>query len=83
MDKRRLILGLGVLMLVVGAVLACFTSGGLFNSGGSETVGTPFGSFSVPGEKKSSAGPIIGYVLLGVGAVGLLVAFAMKSPPKQ
>ena len=82
MDRRRLVLGLGVLLVVAGALLACFTPGGLFNSGGQETVSTPIGSFSFQGEKKSSAGPIIGYVLLGVGAVGLVVAFAMKSPPQ-
>lgn len=82
MDKRRLVLGLGVLLLIAGALLACFTPGGLFSSDGSPSIATPFGTFSVPGEKKSSAGPIIGYVLVGVGAVGLVAAFAMKSPPK-
>jgi hypothetical protein len=44
-------------------------------------LGPRIGWFSVQGEN-SSAGPIIGYVLLGLGAVGLVIAFAMKSPPK-
>jgi hypothetical protein len=107
MDKRRLVLGLGVLLLICGALLACFSPGGLLHSSGSKTLSTPFGSFSVQGDKSSagliingsetlstpfgsfsvqgekfSAGPIIGYVLLGLGAVGLVIAFAMKSLPK-
>jgi hypothetical protein len=82
MDKRRLVLGLGAVLLVTGALLAGFTPGGLFNAGGSATIGTPLGPFTVPGAKKSSAGPVIGYVLMGVGALGLVAAFAMKPPPR-
>jgi hypothetical protein len=81
MNLRRLVCGLSVLLLVTGALLACFTPGGLFNDGGRETITTPIGSFSFQGESRSSAGPIVGYVLCGMGAVGLVVAFAMKSPP--
>jgi hypothetical protein len=83
MDRRRLVLGLGVLLLVVGTLLAGFTPGGLFNAGGSETIGTPIGTFTVPGAKKSSAGPVVGYPLMGAGALGLVAAFAMKPPPKS
>ena len=82
MDKRRLVLGLGVLLLIAGALLACFTPGGIFNTGGSEVLATPIGTFTVPAERKSSAWPVVGYVLLGVGALGLVVAFAMKPPPR-
>src|SRR5437868_5050597 len=80
MDTRRLIFGMAVLLLAVGFALAAFTPGGWFNRGASETFNTPFGSVTVTDEK-SSAGPIIGYVLLGLGGVGLVTAFAMKSPP--
>lgn len=83
MDKRRLVLGLAVLLMVVGGVLACFTPGGLFNSSYEKSLETPFGSVTVTGQKKSSEWPIVGYVLLGAGALGLVLAFAMKSPPRS
>jgi hypothetical protein len=80
MDTRRLLLGAGVLLLVAGLLLACLTPGGWLNRGTTQTLSTPFGSLSVT-ETKSSAGPVIGYVLLGLGGVVLVAAFALKSPP--
>jgi len=79
MDKRRLIFGLAVLLLIAGAALACFAPGGLFNRAKLTSVDTPFGSFS-KSEAVSSSGPVIGYVLLGLGGVGVVVGFALKSP---
>jgi hypothetical protein len=79
MDTRRLLLGSAVLLVIVGVFLAALTPGGWFNSGPSQAVDTPFGSISIA-EKISSPWPILGYVLLGAGGVGLVLAFAMKSP---
>jgi hypothetical protein len=75
MDRRRLAFGLGFLLIVAGLLLAFFTPGGLFNR---TMIGTPFGSFDI-GE--SSPWPVVGYVLVGIGAVGLVIGFAMKKPP--
>ncbi|MFC1706417.1 hypothetical protein ACFL59_06270 [Planctomycetota bacterium] len=83
MDKRRLIFGLALLLLIAGVVLACFAPGGFFNTSGAQTIGTPLGSFSMPGAKKASAGPIVGYALLGLGGIGLVVAFAMTKGPSE
>jgi hypothetical protein len=79
MDKRRLIFGLAALLLIAGAALACFAPGGLFNRVNVTSVDTPFGSFSKT-EVLSSSGPVIGYVLLGLGGVGIVVGFALKTP---
>jgi hypothetical protein len=80
MDMRRLVIGAGVLLIVAGLVLACFTPGGWFNRGTTETLALPFGSISFSAEKRSSW-PTLGYVLLGTGGVVLVIAFAMKSRP--
>jgi hypothetical protein len=82
MDMRRLLAGLGLALFLAGLVLACFTPGGWLNRGSTETVSSPLGSITVTVEK-SSAGPVIGYVLLGLGAVALVGAFAMKPPPPR
>jgi hypothetical protein len=84
MDKRRLVLGLSVLLLVAGALLACFTPGGLFNRPQvTQSMDVPFfGTMTVRAEGGTTAWPVVGYVLLGLGGVGSILAFAMKSPPK-
>jgi hypothetical protein len=79
MNKRRLIVGLGALLLIAGAALACCTPGGLFNRESVTSVNTPFGSFS-KSEAVDSPWPVIGYVLLGLGGVGIVVGLALKSP---
>jgi hypothetical protein len=79
MDKRRLIIGLAALLLVAGAALACFAPGGLFNHANVTSVDTPFGVFSKT-EALSSLWPVIGYVLLGLGGIGIVVGFALKTP---
>jgi hypothetical protein len=77
MDRRRLVIGVAVLLLVVGGLLACFAPGGLLNKVNVTTVDTPLGSFSTS-EAKSSPWPVVGYVLLGLGGVGAVVGYAMK-----
>jgi hypothetical protein len=82
MDKRRLIIGLAVLFLITGTALACFTPGGFFNRRNEAVAYTPFGKISI-GENESTPWPIIGYVLLALGGVGAVIAFAMKTPKGQ
>lgn len=81
MDVRKLMLGLTGLCLVVGLLLVCFSPGGFFNRGRTERaeVKTPLGSleFSTR-ESKSSNWPTVGYVLLGIGAVGAVAYVSMK-----
>jgi hypothetical protein len=81
MDKRRLLLGSAVLLVLAGLLLAALTPGGWFNSGTTQAVDTPIGSIRIQ-EKKSSNWPTLGYILLGVGGAGLVFVFAMKSPPR-
>lgn len=79
MDKRRLVGGLAVVLLLVGVLLACFAPGGLFNSGVvHETVNLPFVSVTHTTPGHSSPWPMVGYGLAGVGLLGLVIAFAMK-----
>jgi hypothetical protein len=81
MDKRRLVLGLSVLLLVAGLSLAAFTPGGFFNRVQTHSVEVPFfGTMTVRGEGATSPWPVVGYVLLGLGGLGLVLAFAMKPP---
>jgi hypothetical protein len=83
MDTRKLAFGLAIVFIIAGVLLALFTPGGLLNSGGvTESFQTPFGSVSMSASK-SSAWPVVGYVLIGVGAVAAVVAFALNSPPKK
>jgi hypothetical protein len=77
MDRRRLVFGVAALLLVAGALLACFAPGGLLNRADVTTLETPFGVFS-KSEAKSSPWPMVGYGLLGLGALGMVVGFAMK-----
>lgn len=82
MDLRKLVLGLTALALVVGLLLVCFAPGGWFNRGETEkaAVKTPLGSFEITAhESKSSVWPTVGYVLLGIGAVGAVAFISMKS----
>jgi hypothetical protein len=83
MDLRKLVLGLTALALIGGLLLVCFAPGGLFNRGETEkaAVKTPLGSFEITAhESKSSVWPTVGYVLLGMGAVGVVAFISMKSP---
>ena len=79
MDKRRLIGGLGALLILAGLLIAFFVPGGLFNLG---TVTQTLGPLTIT-TPVSSPWPIVGWVLAAVGAVGIVIAFAMKAPRVQ
>jgi hypothetical protein len=80
MDKRKLIAGLAVLLLIAGVLVALFAPSGLLNPGVvKETIDTPIATFTHTARVAPDSNlPILGYVLAGVGGVGLVVAFAMK-----
>jgi len=83
MDLRKLVLGLTALAIIAGLLLVCFAPGGWFNRGRTEktAVETPVGSLEISAhETKSSVWPTVGYVLLGIGGVGVVVFVSMKSP---
>ena len=83
MDLRKLVLGLTALAIVAGLLLVCFAPGGWFNKGHTETaaVKTPVGSLEFTAhEAKTSGWPTVGYVLLGIGGVGVVALISMKSP---
>ncbi len=75
MDKKRLILGLSVLLLIGGVWLSCFAQGGLFNR---------TQAFPIIGELPvETRWPKVGYVLLALGGFGLVLNYAMKSGEKN
>jgi hypothetical protein len=85
MNKRKLVGGLAVLALIAGALLVCLAPGGFFQQAPENrtVVDTPVVRINVASEDEdqaslSSPGPVAGFVLLGLGAVGLVAAFAMK-----
>jgi hypothetical protein len=79
MDKRRLIFGSALLLIAIGLLLAAVTPGGWFNRD-IASASIQLGSVSIQGfeERKSSPWPTTGYVLMGVGGLGMVVAYAMK-----
>jgi hypothetical protein len=87
MDTRKLCFGLGAVAILVGLLLAAFTPGGWFNHGASAntTMDMPFfGTVSVNADTThSSVWPIVGYVLMGVGAVAVVVGYSLNSPPAR
>ena len=83
MDLRKLVLGLSTLAIVAGLLLVSFAPGGWFNKGHTETaaVKTPVGSVEFSAhEAKTSDWPTVGYVLLGIGGVGVVAFLSMKNP---
>jgi hypothetical protein len=79
MDRRKLLIGLGVLLLIVGSLLASLCPGGIFNRGPSATLSTPLGTVHVREETGPSAGVIVGYVFLGIGGLALITGIALKN----
>ena len=79
MDWKRLITGLALLTLLTGVLLVCFTTGGLLNRfRGFQSIDDLTGH----GIYLGFPGPVIGFVLMGIGAVGLVVVFSIKKPPR-
>ncbi|HWP59105.1 MAG TPA: hypothetical protein VNL14_14525 [Candidatus Acidoferrales bacterium] len=86
MDLRRLVLGLTAVALLAGLLLASFAPGGWFNKGEIEkaAVKTPVGSLEITTEQsKTSAWPTVGYVLLGLGAIGVVTFLSMGSASRR
>jgi hypothetical protein len=82
MDLQKMVLGLTTLAIVAGLLLACFAPGGWFNKGQTEKAAfkTPVGSIEITAqEAKSSVWPTVGYVLLGIGGVGVVAFLSIKS----
>ena len=82
MDLRKLVFGLTALAIIGGLLLVYFAPGGWFNSGQTEraAVKTPVGLLEITAhETKSSVWPTVGYVLLGIGRVGVVAFLCMKS----
>jgi hypothetical protein len=85
MDLRKMVLGLTTLAIVAGLLLVCFAPGGWFNKGQTEKAAfkTPVGSIEITAqEAKSSVWPTVGYVLLGIGGVGV-VAYLSMNPSRS
>jgi hypothetical protein len=78
MVPRKLLMGLGAILIVVGLGLAALAPGGFLNRGSSAVLVTPLGTLDVRQERPASAGVITGYVLLAVGACAAIGGFAMK-----
>jgi hypothetical protein len=85
MDTRRLVLGLSLLLVVAGVLVACFAPGGLWNRQSvTQSVDVPFmGNLTVRSEGAPSSWlAVVGWVLAGAGAVGMVAAFAMRPAPR-
>ena len=78
MNRRRFVFGLAVVAIVAGALLACFSPGGLYNQARPMTFSTPFGSIPVGRMEKTSPFTVMGYSLLALGGIGGAVAFSLK-----
>lgn len=82
MSNKRLIPGFCAILAIVGLILICFSPGGFFNTqGGRGTIDVPGVQITLEadrGPELTRPGPVIGFVLLGAGIVGLVVATAMK-----
>jgi len=55
MDKRRFLVGFGILLAITGALIACFAPGGFCDHAENATIMTPLGSITVSGEQDSVA----------------------------
>ncbi|MCI0456402.1 MAG: hypothetical protein L0Z62_05420 [Gemmataceae bacterium] len=71
MNIRRLIGGLSFLFFLVGALLVCFIPGGFLNP-------HPFLLSWMEGVSLNQPWHIVGFVFLGVGAVGFVVLYSLE-----
>src|SRR5262249_37168925 len=83
MDTKKLILGLSTLAVVAGLILVCFAPGGFLNRPQNQAVALDMPmlgevKLETNGPGLGSPGPVTGFILLGAGAVGFVVAWAMK-----
>ena len=78
MHRRRFVFSLAVLAIVAGALLACFSPGGILNQAPPMSFSTPFGSIPLGPMERTSPLPVVGYSLLALGGSGGAVAFSLK-----
>jgi hypothetical protein len=78
MNIRRLIGSLSFLFFLIGALLVCLVPGGVFNPWPVGYWHSAAGHW--PGITLDQPGHIIGFVLLGIGAVGFVVLFSLNKP---
>lgn len=67
---RRLLAGLSFLFILLGTLLICFVYGGILNQRHG-FAGTRFIDLGEPGH-------IIGFISLGIGAVGFVILFSLE-----
>lgn len=79
MNKRKLLIGIGILLIIVGGLLAAFAPGGWLNRGAEANIVTPIGTISARESPRTSVGSIVGYCLLTAGGLVLVIGFAIKS----
>jgi hypothetical protein len=86
-DRQRLLIGGSLVLMLLGAVLLCFTHGGVFNPV------VPY-SYRVPGNPLSQItyhrdaaqidltkeGPLVGVLALLLGAGGVVYGYASRPP---
>jgi hypothetical protein len=73
MNYRRLIGGLSFLIFLTGALLICLLPGGLMN---------PIYPYGEPWRPLNGVGHILGFVCIGVAAVGFVVLWSLEKPPR-
>ncbi len=71
LNYRRLLAGLSLLFIVTGLLLLCFIHGGLVNQRFDFMSGRRFIALD-------HAGHIIGFICLGIGAVGFVFLFSLE-----
>jgi hypothetical protein len=87
MDRRRLIIGGLLLVLVCGLILLSFTEGGIFNPvipyvPANPGLRTAFikRDPTIAYRDFTREGPAAGLVLLTIGAIGLIYVWVVKTP---
>lgn len=78
MNRRRLVIGIGIMLMLIGGLLVTFMPGGIFNRGASARIVTPLGTLDVREQQSHSPSLITGYVLLGIGGLAIATGVAMK-----
>jgi hypothetical protein len=71
LNLRRLLAGMSSLLILLGALLICFIHGGLLNQRSEPFSGRRWVELNEPGH-------IIGFISLGIGAVGFVFLFSLE-----